>query len=60
LAFGAKAPVDPTQRLVAVVKLNGDKWRIHGCFGEDQTLTLPRFGEFEVAVRQLFLPKRAA
>lgn len=50
--------VDPAERLVEVLELDGDRWRIHGCFDEDQRLPLPPFGEFEVAVGELFLPPR--
>jgi Uma2 family endonuclease len=51
--------VDPGERLVEVLQLDGDKWRIHGCFGDDQTLRLPPFEALEIAVGQLFLPRPA-
>ncbi|MBM4346217.1 MAG: Uma2 family endonuclease [Deltaproteobacteria bacterium] len=52
--------VDPSERLVEVLELSGDKWRVFGVFGDDDKLVLPPFGEFDITVSDLFLPRRPA
>ncbi len=49
--------VDPAERMVDVLQLDGDRWQVFGCFADPDRLALPPFEGAEIAVDELFAPK---
>lgn len=46
--------VDPQERTVEVLELQGGRWALHGCFGDGETLALPPFDGCEISISDLF------
>lgn len=50
--------VDGHERLVEVLELSGQHWRLHGVYGDGDQLALPPFDAVELQVSELFLPRK--